>query len=629
MSEIAGDAAAAQPPNGTGESRGSPTRGFLFADIRDYTRYVETHGAAAAADLLTRYRRLVRDAVGQFDGSEIRTEGDSFFVVFPAVSAAVQCGLAIVAAAATRPIEVGVDRIPVGIGIHAGETVETAEGYVGGPVNVAARICAVAQPGEVLVSDTVRSLTRTVLPVTFVDRGRRQLKGVADPVPVFAVMPAGTVAARRRPWAGLPRPARIGVAIAVPVAIVLVVVLLVAAIRPAAGLPPGTWKIGMDVPLSGPLGPHGGPMRDAAQLAVDDANAAGGVFGSKLVFEAHDDGGNNIPQGQSPTVGAANMTAMANDPSIVAVVGPRSSRVAEAEIPISNRSGLLQCTPAGTLPDLTKPRDGALDLRSAFPDRINFIRTAPSDDIQGVALASFLFNDLGAKTTLVIDDTGDGRAIADQVTAAYEKLGGTVIRRALNPGSDPSTVIDPLSGSSDPPGAVFFGGFTETGAWNVRLAMVTSGHGSIPFVSWDGIQDGSGADQGSFIQHAGTAAAGSYFSHATIGPPLADFDARFRARFGQASDEYIASSYACTQVIIDSLRAVAANAPSADGLREAVRAYAVDPSHRYDTVIGTVGFDGNGDSRQQYVTFYKVDMSAENGLGDWVVDKQQDYGPAP
>src|SRR5262249_23151350 len=168
-----------------------------------------------------------------------------------------------------------------------------------------------------------------------------------------------------------------------------------------------------------------------------------------------------------------------------------------------------------------------------------------------------------------------------------------------------------------------------TGAWNVRKAMVTSGHGSIPFVSWDGIQDGSGADKDSFIQRAGAAAMGSYFSHATIGPPLADFDARFRARFGQASDEYIASSYACAQVIIDSLRAVAANSPSADGLREAVRAYAVDPSHRYDTVIGTVGFDANGDSRQQYVTFYKVDMSAQNGLGDWVVNKQQDYGPAP
>ena len=83
------------------------------------------------------------------------------------------------------------------------------------------------------------------------------------------------------------------------------------------------------------------------------------------------------------------------------------------------------------------------------------------------------------------------------------------------------------------------------------------------------------------------------------------------------------------EVIVDALRAVAATGPSADGLREAVRAYAVDPTHRYDTVIGTLGFDANGDSTQQFVTFYRVDPSAAGGKGDWVIAKQQDYGPAP
>ena len=79
---------------------GSPTRGFLFADLRDYTRFVETRGAAQAAELLRRYRAVVREAVGRFNGSEIKTEGDSFYVVFPAVSQAVQCGRAIVRTAA-------------------------------------------------------------------------------------------------------------------------------------------------------------------------------------------------------------------------------------------------------------------------------------------------------------------------------------------------------------------------------------------------------------------------------------------------------------------------------------------------------------------------------------------------
>jgi hypothetical protein len=48
-----------------------------------------------------------------------------------------------------------------------------------------------------------------------------------------------------------------------------------------------------------------------------------------------------------------------------------------------------------------------------------------------------------------------------------------------------------------------------------------------------------------------------------------------------------------------------------------------------DPVIGSVGSDSNGDSLRQFVTFYKVDASAASGKGDWVIDEQQGYGPAP
>jgi hypothetical protein len=79
----------------------------------------------------------------------------------------------------------------VGIGVHAGETVETAEGYVGSAVNVAARVCAQAGPGELLVTDTVRSLTRTVLAVRFTDRRTRRVKGIAEPLVLYRVEPGG------------------------------------------------------------------------------------------------------------------------------------------------------------------------------------------------------------------------------------------------------------------------------------------------------------------------------------------------------------------------------------------------------------------------------------------------------
>ncbi|MFI5227027.1 MAG: adenylate/guanylate cyclase domain-containing protein, partial [Candidatus Limnocylindrales bacterium] len=129
------------PPTASSDARtGSITRGFLFADLRGYTQFVETHGAAAAADVLLRYRDLVRGLVSRHAGAEVRTEGDSFYVVFAAVSDAVQCGLEIVDQARAASIERPEAPIAVGIGIHAGETIETPDGYVGGPVNIAARL---------------------------------------------------------------------------------------------------------------------------------------------------------------------------------------------------------------------------------------------------------------------------------------------------------------------------------------------------------------------------------------------------------------------------------------------------------------------------------------------------------
>ncbi len=162
------------------------TRGFLFSDLRDYSAFTERHGDAAARELLARYRRLVRDVIATFDGAEVRTEGDSFYVVFDSVSRAVRAGLAILEAVRTPPSDVA-PPIRVGIGIHAGEAEDSGEGIVSGAVNLAARICAQAQPGELLVSDTVRALTRTYLDVKFVPRGRRRLKGIDEPVGLFHV----------------------------------------------------------------------------------------------------------------------------------------------------------------------------------------------------------------------------------------------------------------------------------------------------------------------------------------------------------------------------------------------------------------------------------------------------------
>src|SRR5262245_7267661 len=103
------------PIDSDAAATGSVTRGFLFADLRGYTKFLETHGAAAAADVLLRDRDLVRGLIKRRAGAEIRTEGDSFYVVFAAVSDAVQCGMDIVAKAREASIERPDAPIAVGI----------------------------------------------------------------------------------------------------------------------------------------------------------------------------------------------------------------------------------------------------------------------------------------------------------------------------------------------------------------------------------------------------------------------------------------------------------------------------------------------------------------------------------
>ncbi|MGZ3587646.1 MAG: adenylate/guanylate cyclase domain-containing protein [Candidatus Limnocylindrales bacterium] len=183
-------------PDGGAQPGEVLTRGFLFCDLRGYTAYAEAHGDRAAAELLDSYRAIVRAAIARTGGGEIRTEGDGFYVVFPSASSAVRCGLAIIAGAADAAAGARGVPIPAAVGIHAGESVERPDGYVGSAVNTAARICAEAAAGEVLVSETVRSLVRTSLEVRFSSRGRRQLKGLREPVALYAVAPAGPTAAR-------------------------------------------------------------------------------------------------------------------------------------------------------------------------------------------------------------------------------------------------------------------------------------------------------------------------------------------------------------------------------------------------------------------------------------------------
>jgi len=155
---------------------------ILFADIADSTGLTERLGDAAfrekARELDTALRSFIRDTSGT--PIEGKLLGDGVLAVFSlasgAIDSALRCGRA--------GDEAG---LPLHLGLHAGDIIREENNVYGGAVNIAARIAAASAPGELLVSDTVRSLARTSAGVDFEDRGEHALKGVADPQRLFAV----------------------------------------------------------------------------------------------------------------------------------------------------------------------------------------------------------------------------------------------------------------------------------------------------------------------------------------------------------------------------------------------------------------------------------------------------------
>lgn len=192
-------------------------RGFLFSDLRSFTAFAERHGNTAAAEMVARFLEIARTAIARHQGTEMKTEGDAIHAVFPSASSAVLCGLDIVDAAAELNTQRPDRPLGVGVGVHAGEAIETAEGYIGRAVNIAARLCAAAGPGEVLVSSTVKGIAQASIPVGFIPRGRKRLKGIADPILVYAVTRDMTARAPR----AIPRFVALGAFILADAAIVV------------------------------------------------------------------------------------------------------------------------------------------------------------------------------------------------------------------------------------------------------------------------------------------------------------------------------------------------------------------------------------------------------------------------
>ena len=163
----------------------SGLRAIMFTDLVGSTEVSTRDGDESAMKLLRNHDEIVRAALAQHRGREVKHTGDGIFASFSHVSRAVDCAVQIEREFG-EPQDADSEDGRVRIGISAGEPVSRDEDLFGAAVNLAARICGHANPGQILVSSAVRELS-VGKPLTFHDRGPIALKGFDDPIRLFEV----------------------------------------------------------------------------------------------------------------------------------------------------------------------------------------------------------------------------------------------------------------------------------------------------------------------------------------------------------------------------------------------------------------------------------------------------------
>jgi branched-chain amino acid transport system substrate-binding protein len=400
----------------------------------------------------------------------------------------------------------------------------------------------------------------------------------------------------------------------------------------------GTITVATDLPLTGGDATDGPFPQLAAELAVNQAIAHKLLGGCTLKYVSKDDS-TVLKNGHDPAQGAANITALASDATVMGVVGPFNSSVALAEIPVASTNHLAIISPSNTNPCLTAVvpvcSDPTININTAslYTGPHTYFRVIASDVQQSEIDAYIAFKVIPATKVYVFDDQeAYGRGLALLFKKYYTADGGTVVGSASLPGNTTTFSTQISLAKSEGAQAIFFGGTTGNGCGLVRRDMGSAGF-NVPLLGGDGCQDTK------FISDANSGANTSEAegSYATSAPDVtklassATFFSQYAAAYSSkpapyndgTKEPYTAYGYDAMNILLQAIHAVlVANGgqplSSPQAFRDAVVAQLHNTS--YDGALGHTTFDANGDTTNTGFTLYKVTSGNWVGVNTYAVD---------
>ncbi len=168
------------------ETPGQVRQAVMFVDLANFTPLAEAMGDLKAAEVLDRFREVVRVAIRRCHGRIVKQIGDAFMIVFPECYSAVSCALEIEERCGAEP------QFPAArAGLHWGPVLYREGDYLGSNVNIASRLGSDAQRHQILVSAEVRNRAKGLEGAEFIWLGKRRLKGLVSEVEIFEARATG------------------------------------------------------------------------------------------------------------------------------------------------------------------------------------------------------------------------------------------------------------------------------------------------------------------------------------------------------------------------------------------------------------------------------------------------------
>lgn len=157
---------------------------ILFADIVGYTKLMQT-SESSGLDALDKFKSIVNETVPKYDGEVVKSYGDGCLMLFDVPSSAIQCAISM-----QKAFRKG-KTIPVRIGAHIGEVIQTEDDYYGDGINIASRLESLAEPNSILISRAMKDQIRNKEFANTAFVGSVNLKNVEDIQEVYALSNKG------------------------------------------------------------------------------------------------------------------------------------------------------------------------------------------------------------------------------------------------------------------------------------------------------------------------------------------------------------------------------------------------------------------------------------------------------